>query len=136
MSRSMASPIFTAYPTPETLIPKCFTISVTNIPSSRIAQKHRRLLDLTFFLVSHLKQCHLSHKLRFLRASRFTNGISRRKGVVVRAVQNRHRCLVLFDFSNIYHDKNHGNDIGNSSPQSKALGAGYALEHKKDIKRR
>ena len=76
----MASPISTAYPTPETLIPKCFTISVSNIPSSRIAlsavpaqagQKHRRLLDLSFFIVSNLKQCDLSHKLRLLRASRF-----------------------------------------------------------------
>ena len=76
----MASPISTAYPTPETLIPKCFTISVSNIPSSWTAlsavpaqagQKHRRLLDLSFFPVSHLKQCHLSHKLRFLRTLRF-----------------------------------------------------------------
>ena len=61
----MASPISTAQPTPETLIPKCFTISVSNIPSSRIAlsavpaqagQKHRRLLDLSFFPVSHLNR--------------------------------------------------------------------------------
>ena len=39
----------TAYPTPGMLIPRCLARSVSDIPSSRTAQKQRRLLALPFF---------------------------------------------------------------------------------------
>ena len=50
------------------VVSQIFSHSVNDIPSSRTAQKNRRLLVLTFFTVSHLKQCNLRHKLKFLRA--------------------------------------------------------------------
>ena len=65
---------------------RIFSPSVSDIPISRTALKHRRLMALTFFAVSHLKRCNLRHKLKFLRPPHFyMNGFEK-----VSTLQARH----------------------------------------------
>ena len=55
---AMSSPLSTANPTPAILISNILANSVREIPSSRTAQKQKRLLALTFFAVCFLKKYH------------------------------------------------------------------------------